>query len=537
MESFKTAQDKRLEKQLAELQSRLSSDVSPFRDNSPAARLKRYGEADASVDGFGRRYTPHYFDLPPAGFHYHLDAMAAWQRKHLFVVHAPREHGKSTRMMIIKLRALLLGHRHFWLKVSETLDLAQRDLAFVLMELKNNTRINADFDIRYIKTDSDKLWLRITPRATGKTHVCALEAYSYGTPMRGTRFMRYRPDACDIDDFENARSARNKKISGEKLNWVLTELYLAVTGRAPIIWLGNNLAKTGAMNQAFTRACKNFKKEADSDRRIIGPPEPPQKWKRHTITGHRYQAVTARGKKRAALWKEQMSLKALDALKKTIGTANFSSEMQGAPINQGLRVKDEWFIRYDALPKLKRAVLYIDQSLGQTKNNDFKALIAAGTDGPNYYVLGAWVRQASLKAMVDAAYTLYETLAPLGLSVVFIEDNFGQYTQVSYRDFLDGARRHGYPLPIRPIQNTVKKELRIESAITLMEIKRVLWPAKMDNDLEETREQLLGYPDHAFDDAPDALSGALNELRWESIAHGGLYKSMARHRYAKKARG
>ena len=536
METFKTAQDKKLEKQLAELKLRLNSDVSPFADNGAAATRDRLQLAQASTDGFGALYLPHYFEIDPANFHYDLDAMAAWKRKHLFVVHAPREHGKSTRMMIIKLRALLLGERHFWIKVSETLTLAKRDLAFIMMELKNNSRIRADFKLDFLKEGDDQIWLKVTPRATGKGHYCALEAFSYGTPMRGTRFLRYRPDACDIDDFENARTARNPARSADKLNWILTELYLAVTDRAPIVWLGNNLAKTGAMNQAFIRECTNFKKEPDSDKRIIGPPQPPQKWKGHTITGHRYQAISVKGKKRFALWPKKMTLKDLDKLQKAIGSARFSSEMQGVPVDQGLRVKDEWFYRYDVLPKLKRGVIYIDQSLGQSKHNDFKAIVAAGTNGPNYYILGAWVRQASLKAMVDAAYALYESLVSLGVSVIYIEDNFGQYTQVSFRDFMDGAKRHGYPLPIRPMQNTIKKELRIESAVTLMEIKRVYWPKKMDDDLETIKDQFLGFPDHVHDDGPDAVSGALNELRAAGGENSTFYRSIQKRRYPPRKR-
>jgi len=537
MDSLKTTMQKRIQRQLSELQDRITKDVSVFAQNEQTDIEKRYTEAAQGNEEFGRIYAPHYFDLPSAQYHKDLDAMTDWGDRHLFVVHGPREHGKTIRLRIAKLRLILTAKKHFLAKVSETLGLAKDDISFLMLEFQFNERIKSDFIIDFLKSEEGELRMRVIPRATGKAHYCMIKAYSYGTSMRGATFMKYRPDFCDIDDFENKRTARNPRIAREKIEWVLTELFLAVSSAAPILWVGNNTARTSALNQMFLTECKNFRTDPKTGKKIIpDEPDAPPKWKKHTITGHIYKALRQVKGKPFALWPEKMTCNALLKLKETIGTHRFECDIQGNPVEELLYFKHEWINTYDELPPLKRCIAWIDQSLGQTKNNDYKAIVVAGTDYKAYYLIAAWLRQSTLRAMVEAAYSLFIQLQPLGLTVFKIEDNFGQYSQVSYKEFIDASKRFGFPLPVSPIRNTLKKEMRIESLAPLMETKKIFWPVNPDQDMEELKEQILGFPDHPFDDGPDALAGVVEELRRFSVEQGAFYRSLGKRRYDKRGR-
>jgi predicted phage terminase large subunit-like protein len=205
-------------------------------------------------------------------------------------------------------------------------------------------------------------------------------------------------------------------------------------------------------------------------------------------------------------------------------------------VESGIYFQPDWFASWHELPPRNQLMFaaWIDQSLGKAKTSDYKAIVLAASDGRRYYILDAWVRRAGLGAMVKAAYAFYLTYKSWGLPCVHIEDNFGQYSQISRRDFQDAAAVFGFPLPVKPMQNTVKKEARIEGLGPLMENKLLLWPEKLNTDLQTLKDQMLGYPDAANDDGPDALAGAVEVIRSKRAARTGEYRSLAKRRYRRR---
>ncbi len=531
---------KDIQKQLEEFQDRLSQDVTPFSDIDDPSLQERYSQGKVSFFSFAKLYTPHYVDLPFARFHHMLIAMTEFVRRHLFIVPGPREHGKTVILRIQKLRFLLYGMKHYMLKVSEKLELAQNDIAYLLSELEFNARVKSDFDVKFMRRDDKEVRIKITSKATGLTHFVKLEPLSYGTPVVGSLFMQYRPDYAEVDDFGNRRSDRNIRIGREKVDWIKGELFLAMDKAAgPIIWVGNNRLKTSALNHALEEICqsKTLPVGAYLKRNNIDSLVNQIKRVRNTITAHVFPSWIRYKGKRYALWPEKMTLKELDKLAKDLGTGTFEGEMQQNPVEVGILFKPEWFPTYKELPKDLVWASWIDQSLGKAKTSDFKAIVVGAGDGLYYYVVDGWVRRASLAAMVRATYVLYKKYGPLGLIKFFIENNFGQYTHVSKRDFQDAAKVFGFPLPIKPKNNVLKKEARIEGLEPLMENGYLLWPEKLNKDLQVLKDQLLGYPDAANDDGPDALSGMIDEVRLKVVArkkHG--YKSIGKRRYDRSSR-
>ena len=222
MLTTETAAEKRLKRQLAELTDRLSRDVPPFSDSTMEASRDRHRLTRTDTDVFGRTYLPHYFENVSAAFHTDIDEMLGWATRHLFVVHGPREHAKSSTARARLLQRLLGGEIRYWLFCSEHLNLATRHLEAFKAELTDNRRIGTDYACNVLKWDETggTLRVRVKVRATGKTHTFQLEAISYGRPAKGRLYMSRRPEGCLVDDFENTRTSRNERIGWEKLIWL-----------------------------------------------------------------------------------------------------------------------------------------------------------------------------------------------------------------------------------------------------------------------------------------------------------------------------
>ncbi|MBO8183326.1 MAG: phage terminase large subunit [Archaeoglobus sp.] len=511
---------------IKKFQEAISRDVSDFSANDPPQNKRLEITKDDPLK-FAEIYTPHYIDLPFANFHREIIQMALYPKKHLFVIAAPREYGKTTLLRLIKLYFILHCKKHYIIKVSENLNLALNDISYIIAELQYNRRIKEDFEVDFIKCKDDDIRLKIRPKNQNKFHFVKIEPKSYGTSIVGSIFMQHRPDYAEVDDLENTRSARNPRIAREKLEWIMSELYFAISDKGPIIWVGNNHAKTCALNLAFEEECekvytldKTYIAKKPYNLKITGEK-----------TGHNYPVWKEIKGKLHPLWPAKHKIKTLKRIEKTVGSNVFSAQMLQNPNETGNFFKPEHINTYKELPDVKYIVGWIDPSIGQSKTSDFKAIIILGTDGINFYILDAWIRQASRTAMVKACYHLYEKYQPKGLTCLHIEDNFGQYKEVLKRDFLDYAKVKGYLLPIKPENNTIKKELRIESLEPIFENGLIFFPENLTNDLKRLKEQILAWPDAEHDDGPDALAGAVEVARLKMISKRRSIKTLTKRKF------
>ncbi|MDZ7802376.1 hypothetical protein [Thiohalophilus sp.] len=96
---------------------------------------------------------------------------------------------------------------------------------------------------------------RITHKATGKRNNFRLQALSDETSGKGLLFMNLRPQGALVDDLETTKETLNPANGKKKLDFVLQELYGAITG--PLVWLGNMGRKTSALHQGFEHIYEN----------------------------------------------------------------------------------------------------------------------------------------------------------------------------------------------------------------------------------------------------------------------------------------
>lgn len=559
-----TAQERLLQKAVAELEERVSRETHPFQSSTAADVARRYAEGRADVGAFGRLYLPHYFDSPDAAFHHDLDAVVGGAVRHLWLIHGPREHAKSTRVRAALLRRLLYGSLHYPLVISEELYIAKAHLDFLHVELSSNQRITSDFGVTVLRYDQSEgvLRVRVTPKATKKSVTFQIDAASYGTKVKGRLFYQYRPDFALLDDFEDTRSSRSERIGREKLDWVLKEVYPAVKSTAPIVWLGNVGCDTSALYQAMLNqhgedgdGLRLFLKTGTLPGSVAAPstdrpgngqgngaetpsspgePDGAAEGGVRRISALSYRATTVVDGRTVYLWPERYDPAWYADMEATMGPAKYESEMNGSPMREGAFFDEAWFPTYDALPETaSRLYLRLDPAFGHSESACFKALVVVATDGHAYYVVDAWLRQTEpTSAMLEATYTMFERYDALGLRTGGYERNFGQDDRLA-QDFEDAAERHGYPLPIAGDDARGNKAERIESMQPLFSTGRVLWPAKMNPDVARLKAQCLAYPD-GYVDGPDVLESAITRLRLRGAGKKQVYESLGKRRYGSR---
>lgn len=572
LESAKSALTKRLETQLAELQDRLSRDVIAFEDTSTAAQKRRWEQAD-SVEGFGRLYAPHYFTSESADFHRDLDRMVAHDDRHVFIVHGPREHAKSTRARIGLIKQVLTGAWRYPLLVSEELKLSKEHLNYIAAELTANRRIQADYEVDVIRHSQNEgsLQVRITPKATGVAHHALVQAESYKTSVKGKLFMQHRPDAALIDDFEDTESSRNVEIARRKVTWVLQELYPAIAG-GPIIWLGNTARDTSALYQGMleavgdetllrrymergtqtggnipisldrlTERLRNGSETGVRGDKSSGPTPDPETERdsdqedaiEADLSVYIYRATTETEDGIVYLWPERYDPRWYQRMRATMGDARFESEMNGHPQSRGVFFDEDWFPIYDELPARLRHYMWADPAFGTSGSGSYKAVVVCATDRQRYYVVDAWLDNTSpTVAMIEAMYELVERHDELRHGGY--ENDFAQDDRLA-RDFQDAAERHGWPLPVAGDTNQRgSKEARIESMEPIVSQERLLWPTRavvcINHDhVQRLKSQMLAWPDGA-DDGPDALESCIARMRYQGATDRLGYQSLGKRR-------
>ena len=540
------AAKKRLREQLVDLQDRLSKDTPPFKDSSTPAVKKRYESVKEDADKFGRLYLPHYFDAETPVFHTDIDTILDYPERALFPVHGPREHGKSARGRIKLMHKIFRGDIKYWLFASEQLGLAWDHIDYIFYELVENRRLKSDFEINIIKRDEQKakLRFRVTNRATGKRHNILLEGVSYGTPVKGKLFISQRPQGCTVDDFESTRSSKNSRIAGEKVDWILQELYGAVTG--PIVWFGNIGNQSSALLRIMLRyfdGWKNYKMYAKSGSR---PGQFALECHRNNGTHPALSGEDAaqiypfifradwqdEAGTRHYLWPERFPAAWYSNMAATLGY-RYSGEMNGMPVKPGKIFQEANLGVWQQLPDSDRLTWYswLDPAWGRSKHSSYKCWVIAAYDGHYFYIVAAYCRQgAAMADVLDAWYAAWQAWQDAGLRRGGYEETFGQDERLE-SDIDRAEEKHGWRLPVQPKPNKGEKFARIESMEGTWNSGSILIPEEPGKDINTVIDQCLDFPDGEYLDGPDALEATVTRLRRNRSSDDHTYESLGKRRY------
>lgn len=485
----------------------MRAEAKPFEDISPEARAERIRCSREDDFFFFKTYLPHYFPTESAEFHEEVIELSKVQDEPVIIA-APREHAKSTLCTFaVPVADICLGRRHFIIIVSDTEDLAADFNVFIQLELQDNERILADFgNLKGYKWESKDFTTRngIRVKARGR-----------GQRVRGIRNRQYRPDRVIIDDFENDKNVKNPKLIKEAVDWILTAVLGSLAEGYSLMMIGTVLAKKSVLTWFL-----NAKDDGST-----GSPEQP------LYITRVYTAINDDG---SPLWPAKWPIERLLKKKRQIGTIRFNREFQNDPKDAEGLFREEWF-KYYAPEEIAGKPLAIfeagDPSVGKNESADYRAFIKVGRalDG-TIYVLNADIKKRSVSSFVTTAYIRQDEQPAL---VVGIETNAFQAVLIIL--FNNEAKVRGRHLPIKEINNTVNKEIRITRLSPLVE-RGVIRFRKGHSDQDLLVEQLIYFPSTTVnDDGPDTLEMGVGLA--ETYAGGPVqYESVQKRRFG-EARG
>jgi len=450
-----------------ELIEKILSDVTPFASRD----LGRIQECERSFLLFCRTYLPHYFDVDFGRFHEIVSNLLDEVEK-VVVIAAPRGFGKTTFITIARtIYSVVYRKRRFVLIVSDTEEQACDFLNSIRLEFEYNERIKCDFgdiidNLKFTKNEIRNRNFRIL-------------ALGRGQKVRGRRFGKYRPDMVVIDDFENDKNVKNKKLVDEGISWILSALLPGIASKNwSFYFVGNVLAKKCVLKELVK---KLDERKADFVYKEIKAIEQGE-----------------------STWEAMFPMKTLEKLKKIMGSVLFNREFQHEVSDEDSIFREEW-IRYVDEVKTDdlKIVGYLDPSVGAGEGSDYKAFVTVGFNGSEYIVLDSWIRKASIKEMLRYVYSAYERYHH---SVIGVEANAFQMILIDMLDEL--AKEYGFILPVKAILVRENKEARITRLSPLLERGKLIFTK--NGDYEVLEEQILYFGEGGNDDGPDALEGAVS---------------------------
>lgn len=514
--------DKRLYNDWLELCKRIHKQTEANRplNEEPKARKKRIESLLNDFSSFCKYYFPHYCRSEFGWFHKEAAQKITKNRKIFAVLEWPREHAKSVFAdVLMPLWLKAKGELTGLILVSANQDKAAGLLADLQAELESNALYIDDFgqqatfgsweDCHFATKDGIGFW-----------------AFGRGQSPRGARQGALRPNLAIVDDIDDKVIVKNPARVKEAVNWILEDLYGCLSIEAGrVIIVGNRIHKYSILAH------------------LVGDIEEGDP-KREGIThikvyafekGKNHEKAMPDEKGAKPAWPENHKAKDLIEKMAVMGHRPAMREYFHEHHEDGIIFKDDW-IRWDKPLKMGEydgIVVYCDPSFKDTAKSDTKAIIATGRKGSTYHVLRAWVRVASVKAMVQEFYQVYEWLGNKAL--YYMEANMLQ--DLLLEDFDHEAELRGYHVPLRPDKEKKdNKMMRIENLSPLFErgFIRFNEEERSSRDMQNLILQILGFGNESMkDDGPDALEGAISKLNKK---FSNKPKSYRTGKYNKKSR-
>lgn len=515
-------------------------------EDEEASRELRVHKAALDLEFFAVEYFPHYCEHPFNEFHYEdFDSLVFGERGARRVRGAPRGYAKSTLKALIKpIHDVCYGLENFILIVSNTESQAVQKLRDIRSEFLGNDRLLHDFRVSFPTKKMAETVLEVS----NGSNLARLEAFGYGTEMRGIRFGSFRPTKIICDDVEHSEEVFNEairkkyfdkyaevisKVGNEKTN---IEFIGTVLHRESLL---QNILKNPMYDSKLYKAVKNWSEREDlwqQWREIITDLENDNRIKDSDAFYKANEVEMMRGVK--VLWPEKEPYLALMKEMIETGTRAFMKEKQNEPLGAEDKVfslfhwyreaekdgqkgfiieKSNVFIPVSRL----RPYGVIDPATGQSKAKkgklgDFSCILTGYSDDKGrIFVHNDWTRRAAPTQQIEQLIELH---------LMFEYEKFGVETNlyrnlllpniIRAREEIEKKLGRKIRLPLYDIEQVENKEKRIFS----MEPKVTNgWVLLNRNLSQEFKNQLEDFPHGDHDDCPDAL-----EMLWGIV--NGRYR-------------
>ena len=421
------------------------------------------------------------------------DRAAAWRKRAVDpqerreAIVAPRNMGKTTwHFLALPLWAAAHGHVGFAAAFADSSTQAETHLATFKSELDNNDLVRADYpDLCAPKTRG-----RGTVEADRVSLYHARSGFVFAasgmdSSNLGLKVGDKRPDLIVLDDIEPHESRYSSALAAKRLD-TLTSAILPLNVRATVIAVGTVTMAGSIMHQLAAAAGGSGKVE---------------QWVKDEgfVARHYLPIVPSDDGAPRSIWPAKWSL---DWLQSIAHTRSYAKNYLNNPLGAD---GDYWslddFTRGE-LPGVTRRVLSVDPAVTTKASSDFTGLAVVGWAPPAPGSLS--------RGRCRVEYAVQVKLAPdaLRLAVLKIVERFGVglvLVETNQGGELWPRILWGLPVKIKPIHQSVKKELRAADVLDHYQRGRVVHA----EGLTELEGQQVAFPNAPHDDMVDAVGSGV----------------------------
>ncbi|MGX5702361.1 phage terminase large subunit [Bacillus cereus] len=400
-------------------------------------------------------------------------------------------------------------------EVSETTDVAGDFIKWTVNQLKFNEKLRKDFGgILHPKpsmNEVDNKYEFITSTGT------KVEAKGIGTQMRGLRHLSERPGLFILDDLESGENTNTPELRAKNLHWFRSEMIEALGFGGICVYMGTIVHYDSLLNHVLTKRKDFISRKFPA---ILSWSEREDLWEewRKLYNADEKDAVDQantfyeankdemlRGTR--VLWPQAYDYKYFMEKRESMGARAFNQEYLGNPVDEESQVfKPEYFTYWTDKDIENNQLEYycgIDFAMGKEKG-DYSVILTVGRS-PNgiFYVVDTFIERVHPDILLQKAV---EKSLQYQYSGIAVE---AQQAQEWFADKLSEAlRKAGYPALTRmkQIKQRTRKSLRIESLLPDIQSGRI----RFKRDQRLLLEMLEMYPNHNYDDGPDALHMAFS---------------------------
>lgn len=481
--------------------------LEPIAFETETQKQKRIKGLLKDFSKFCRYYFSEFIDSDFAWFHKKAAKHVEENNDMILICEWPREHAKSVVIDIftplyLKARGELTGV----VLGSANEEKANGLLADIQEQLMFNRRYIADFGPQY-KSGKWDLGHFVTADGIG------FWAFGRGQSPRGIREAALRPNLGIVDDIDDAEIVKNEKRVDDAVDWVMGDLYGGMPTKASrLIICGNRIHKRSILACIVGDINEGDPKKEDIIHLKVYALENPRT---HQMD------VSENG---VPAWKERYTRNDIEKKMNRMGRRIALRELFHQHIVLG-RVFREEHLPWAPLPPLQnceKLVTYCDPSYKDTKKNDFKAIALIGRNGKYFDIYKVFCRQCTTPEMVRGHYDLEDEVPQNKTCPHWMEANFIQ--DIHLKQYDAEAELRKYSIAIRgDMRKKPEKVERIEnlSAYTERGLIRFNQDEKYSPDMQELRQQFLGFPDASHDDGPDAVEGGIYKLNKPGLTQRG----------------
>lgn len=446
---------------------------------SEGDKRKRINRLLGDFEGFCQYYFPHYAKAAFSDFHKRFAKKVIAAKKIYIVREWARDHAKSVIAgLFLPIFLKAKGELKAMLLVSKSYDNAAELLRPIKTELEYNQRLKSDFGEQAGAANWEDGNFRTVDGS-------AFRALGAGQSPRGSRNNEQRPDYVLCDDIDSEEVSKNPARLEQLWEWVQGALFgsLSIKG-GRFVLVNNRISKDCIVHRA---------KEIADD----------------------FEQINILDKNGKPSWSERFTKAECQYMIDKMGYRIAQREYFNNPIVAGTVFKEEGIL-YKRMYGLKRydyLVCYTDPSWKGTSKNDFKATVLVGKTGNQFHIIDIRLDQASVTAMWQWHYEIYDQITDAGAAVTMhMEANFMQ--DIHFQELNRLGIKKNYVVPVSP-DNRKKpdKFMRIEAMTPFFERGQIYFNERRKNSPHFKRaiDHLLIFEkgSRTPDDFPDALEGAL----------------------------